>query len=386
MRVSDVVVVGGGPAGLYAAWNLARAGCDVTLLEEHADIGEPVHCTGVLAKDAFEEFSLDTCDVLNELTTVRFHAPSGHTIEYSTRSVEAVVIDRAAFDRRLAGEAVRAGVRMVNGRAMAVNVDPDGVTVSAGATSVRGRACVLACGASYAMQRDLGLGMPKLLMRSAQVELPADRLGDVEVYFGRNLAPGGFAWAVPVSRGDRACVRVGVMCHTDASRHFQRVLEQVAPRWGIPRLPVPQPRQKILPLEPIQRTYADRLLVVGDAAGLVKPTTGGGSYYSLLTASLAAETLAQALDRDDLGAERLSHYEMSWRQRLDPELRSQMLLRRIAQRLSDADIDGLFELASADGIVPLIRQTAAFNHHREFIVALLKHPPARRLLFRAAFA
>jgi geranylgeranyl reductase family protein len=375
MRASDVVVVGGGPAGLYAASSLARAGCGVTLLEEHADIGEPVHCTGVLAKDAFEEFRLDTADILNQLTTVRFHAPSGRTIEYSTRSVEAVVIDRASFDRRLAREAVRAGVRLIHGRAMAISVDPDGVTVSARTASVRARACVLACGASYAMQRDLGLGMPKLLMRSAQVELPAERLGDVEVHFGRNLAPGGFAWAVPVSRGDQTFVRVGVMCHSDAGRHFHRVLEHVAPRWGVRRPPVAKPR-----------TYADRLLVVGDAAGLVKPTTGGGIYYSLLTASLAAETLAQALESDDLGAERLSGYEASWRQRLDPELRSQLLLRRIAQRLSDADIDGLFELATTDGIVPLIRQTAAFNHHREFIVALLKHPPARRLLFRAAFA
>ena len=58
----------------------------------------------------------------------------------------------------------------------------------------------------------------------------------------------------------------------------------------------------------------------------------------------------------------------------------------VVLKLSDADIDGLFELATTDGIVPLIRQTAAFNHHREFIVALLKHPPARRLLFKAAFA
>jgi len=54
--------------------------------------------------------------------------------------------------------------------------------------------------------------------------------------------------------------------------------------------------------------------------------------------------------------------------------------------LTDADIDGLFELARTDGIMPLIRRTAAFNHHRPFIVALLKHPPARRLLFKAVLA
>jgi hypothetical protein len=67
-------------------------------------------------------------------------------------------------------------------------------------------------------------------------------------------------------------------------------------------------------------------------------------------------------------------------------LRWQLVLRRIAERLSDADIERLFELAQADGIMPIVRRTAAFNHHREFIVALLKHPPARRVLLRAAFA
>ncbi len=74
-------------------------------------------------------------------------------------------------------------------------------SVTAGARLVaRGRVCVLACGASYALQRKLGLGMPRLLLHSAQVELPAERLGDVEVHFGRSVAPRGFAWAVPVQR------------------------------------------------------------------------------------------------------------------------------------------------------------------------------------------
>ena len=230
----------------------------------------------------------------------------------------------------------------------------------------------------------LGLGIPRMLLRSAQAELPAERPGDVEVHLGERLAPGGFAWAVPVVRGDRSFVRVGLMCNSDAGRHFTRVLGQVAPRWGV-RIPADcQPRQKVLPLAPIGRTYGDRLLVVGDAAGLVKPTTGGGIYYSLLTAGLAAATLATALDCDQLTDGALSEYETSWQERLGAELRSQLVLRRIAQRLSDPDIDGLFELARTDGIMPLVRRTAAFNHHREFIVALLKHPPARRLLFKAA--
>src|SRR5260370_19030089 len=128
---SDVVIVGGGPAGLYAGLWLARAGWCVELFEEHRDIGEPVHCTGVLARDAFEAFGLPADVVLNELTTVRFYAPSGETVEYSTPDVEAVVIDRLQFDRQLADEAERAGVRVHRARGTALDRGPGWAAVTA---------------------------------------------------------------------------------------------------------------------------------------------------------------------------------------------------------------------------------------------------------------
>ena len=140
MDLRDVVIVGCGPAGLYAGWKLARAGYDVILFEEHETIGDPVHCTGVLAREAFEEFGLDTDAILNELKTVRFFAPSGDTVEYSTPTVEAVVVDRRVFDSALAARAAAAGAEVVHGRVTALGVDRDGVTVKAGPTTVRARA------------------------------------------------------------------------------------------------------------------------------------------------------------------------------------------------------------------------------------------------------
>jgi digeranylgeranylglycerophospholipid reductase len=384
--MNDAIVVGGGPAGLYAGMRLAQAGFSVSLFEEHSRSGEPVHCTGVLAREAFEDFSLSTESILNELTTVRFYAPTGDPVEYSTPSVEAVVVDRARLDRSIARQAIAAGVTMACGeRVTSVDIGRDGVRVTAGRTTSYGRVCVLACGASYALQRRLGLGLPRLLLHTAQAEVPAERLGDVEVHFGQTVAPRGFAWAVPVQR-DRPFVRVGVMCDSAAGHHFGHVVNLLARRWGISLTAARRPRQKILPLGPIQRTYGDRVVAVGDAAGLVKPTTGGGIYYSLLSAHLAADTLTELLPGGHVSAARLALYERRWRKQLGSEMRWQSRLRRIAHRLSDDDINGLFELARTDGIMPLVRRTAAFNHHREFISALFRHPPARRLLFRAVVA
>src|SRR4051812_12239944 len=99
--MQDVVIVGGGPAGLHAAARLAASGFETTLLEEHSTIGEPVHCTGVLAADAFSEFHLPRRAVLNELTTAHFWSPAGQQISYTGPKVEAVVIDRRLFDQDL---------------------------------------------------------------------------------------------------------------------------------------------------------------------------------------------------------------------------------------------------------------------------------------------
>ena len=285
----DVVIIGGGPAGLFAGARLAAAGFRTALLEEHASVGEPVHCTGVLAADAFDEFDLSRRSLLNQLTTARFYSPAGHEVTYSGDRVEAVVIDRRAFDQDLLERATSAGVSIERGaRVTGVQVDAAGVTVRTPSREHRARACILACGANYSLHRQVGFGMPRLFLHTAQLELPASRLGDVELHFGAEIAPKGFGWVVPVSRPREQCARhrrdVRQRCAADTFSAWRRASR----RGGASRRPISdRPRQKILPLAPISRTYGDRLLAIGDAAGLVKPTTGGGIYYSLVSAALA---------------------------------------------------------------------------------------------------
>ena len=380
----DVAVIGGGPGGLHAATLLSSAGFDVTLFEEHNEIGQPVHCTGVLADDAFREFNLSRASILNTLSTARFVSPAGFEVSYTTPSIEAHVVDRRLLDRTIAQQATDAGARLCAGRRVR-NLQPaaGGMRIEIdGADAVQARAVVLACGASYGIQRRFGLGMPTVSLNSAQLEVPARRGGDVEVYFGRDWAPGGFAWTVPVTRPTGAFVRVGLMCEGGATAFFRQFVSRVAASWGIPIELVGEPRRRLLPLSTLSRTFASRLLVVGDAAGLVKPTTGGGIYYSLVSATLAAETLIAALRSDRLDGDGLAVYQQRWRQRLGPEFQTQLALRMLAQRMSDAEIDSLFDLALTDGVMPIVRRTAQFNRHRDLIVALFKHAPARRVLFR----
>jgi digeranylgeranylglycerophospholipid reductase len=379
----DVAIVGGGPGGLTAARRLAADGWSVTVFEEHEKVGTPVHCTGVLAEDVIGSMNLPAEAVLNPLATVRFVAPAGHSFDYTTASTEAVVIDREVFDSALATRAESAGATIMRGgRVTAIEPATDGVMLSvADGEQVRARSVILACGANYAFQKRLGLGMPSTFLQSAQLELPADRLGDVEIHFGSEIAPKGFAWAVPVRRSYGTFARIGVMADADAGLYFSRMLARVRDRWAVAVPDTLAPRRRMLPLASVKRTYADRVLAVGDAAGLVKPTTGGGIYYSVVSGEIAAEVLGRRLAVNDLSANALREYEHGWRGRFQSEFTAQLALRFVAQRMRDTDIDALFTLATTDGILPLVRQNARFNRHRDFILALLKHQPARRALF-----
>jgi digeranylgeranylglycerophospholipid reductase len=378
----DVLVVGGGPAGLYAAWRLARTGYSVVVCEEHGAIGMPVHCTGVVSAGAFDEFVVPRDAILNPLTTVTFVSPTQLQVRYSPPTTQAVVIDRARFDMQLAAQARSAGVVIrLGARVSGLDFTPREVRAATVDGDIRARLAILASGASYRLQRRMGLGLPRAYLHTAQRELPAGRLGDVEIHFGSAIAPGGFAWAVPIERPSGPHVRVGVMATAHTTGWYDAMVRRVS-SWGVDDDGA-RPRLKFLPLRAIERTYGDRLLVVGDAAGIVKPTTGGGIYYSLLSASVAADVAEGALARDELHAAALRGYQVRWRRRLRGEFHAQWVLRRVAERMSDTQIDALFELALTDGVMPIVQRTASFNNHRPLIHALLRHAPARSI-FRPA--
>lgn len=380
-HLHDAVVIGAGPGGLLAAEALALRGHDVVVLEEHAEVGRPVHCTGVLGMDAFRELGLTPRTILSTSMTAAFRHESGEPVVVESDRVIAAVVDRSAFDADLADRAMAAGaVLQTQSRVDRLDVREDGVEVHVRGrdSAVRARLCVLACGANYRFNQELGLGIPRVYVQTAQVEMPFPAQSRIDVRLGRTVAPGGFAWLVPFERSGVPHARLGLFCDTDAARRFRRFAADQAAAAGIDPSTVPEARLKMLPLGPVKRTVTDRVIAVGDAAGMVKPTTGGGIYYAMLSGTLAADVADGALRRDTLRARDLRGYEDAWRQRLGPDIRAGLAFRALATRIGDRGIRALIEVARVDGIVPLLKEHADFNWHRGAALALLRHPAFRR--------
>ena len=381
----DVVVVGGGPAGATAAESLASRGRDVLLLEEHLAVGTPTHCTGLLGLEAFDEFDLPRDVILGMAESARFWGAGGQSVTVRSDRINATVIDRRALDEKLVARAKAAGAEVRTGvRVDRIAVEPDRVRLSSSDGSTHdARVVVLACGANYRFHKALGLGTPTVFLQSAQFEAPFPTVVDVEIQFGREVAPGGFGWLVPLKRGDSSCARIGLMSETRSRERFQSLLRGLATRAGFDGTSFPEPRLKMLPLGPTAKTSSDRIVAVGDAAGLVKPTTGGGIFYGLISGRLAGEVLAECLTTDRLGASDLRAYDVRWRRRLGQEIRIGLAFRRLAGRLNDESIDSLIELARVNGIVPLLQRTASFNWHSTAALALLADSSFRKLVLKS---
>jgi geranylgeranyl reductase family protein len=382
----DVLIVGAGPAGLYAAYRLAKHGLAVRVLEEHDTIGEPVHCTGILGTEAFALPGVPRDTVLARLSVARFHSPVGHELAYAGREGEVCVIDRGAFDGALAATARAAGADIsTRARVTGLAIDRDGAIADVrgpeGPFTLRASVCVLACGASYRLQRSLGWGMPSCFMGSAQTEMAARSEEELRVFLRPELLPGGFGWLVPIVREGAARAKIGVMAPSGARRALQRLIGDMVGA-GRVTYPVDSPVTRLLPLGPLGRTFGDRVVAVGDAAGLVKPTTGGGIYYGLLTAAWAADVLTDAFARGRFCASVLGAYEEAWRRHLGRELRVGAWFRQVAARLTATDLDLLAKLAIEDGLVPLIRSVARFNWHQQVILRAIRHPGVLQIVAR----
>jgi len=324
----DVIVVGAGPAGSTTARHVASWGLDVLILEKRDEIGKPVQCGEFLAdrEEVIGIFpqakGLDELDtvppevVQRRIVGIKIFTPSGRE---NVIPFKGFTVNRDQLDKHLASLAQEAGAEIARG-VVVQRLTGNEVVTDKG--RYRAKVVVGADGPTSIIARSSGLQPPSGLSSALTCQVDGDFEPYVEMHFG-SVAPGGYAWIIPKKKC--ANVGLGVWNRAESSRVRSLFNDFVSQRGFIPRsiaggqVPVSGP---------VDRTVLKNVLIVGDAAGHVMVTNGGGVNVALICGRIAGECIAANL----LNNEPLQRYEERWRAVVGSPLAVALRTKRLADK------------------------------------------------------
>ena len=384
----DVAVIGAGPAGSRTARDIARHGFKVLLIEEHQKVGIPSHCSGLISPRTWDlgEIGGEPI-VINRLRGAYVHTGTEEAALGGGPAVQALAIDRIRWDELLAEQAYEAGVEPRRARFLTAERENGAFRIATQTdgkeTTLRARLLIGADGAHSRVARSQGMGWPTEGVNALGIEgrLRTPREDFVHVFVGSKLAPGWFGWIIPLGSGK---VRAGIGCYgwERPLNCYHRLLDAFPQIFG--GIEVERMYGGPIPTSFAPRSYGWGTLLVGDAAGQVKPFSGGGIYTALVAAGLCAETAIAALEADDLSPQFLSRYEDAWKEAIGKELRRSLHIRRFGLSLSDSDVDRIVRALRHKRLTRIAEQLGDIDYPSRSLLGIARALPALAPLARIA--
>jgi len=391
----DVVVVGAGPAGASAARRAAETGNQVLLIEKKREVGVPIQCGEFLpslremitlvpnAKRVQHLLKIPTRVIDNYTTHVSIISPSGKSYTFK---FNACVLDRGRFDKWLTMEAIRKGGELwISSEVFNIEKSNNRIFIRKGRNTftIEADVIIVANGPYSRLTRLLGLDIKKspynysfaiqVLMSNVEIDSKV-----VEMYFGREYAPGGYAWIIP--KGDDVA-NVGLGIRTPFYKSGVSLRDYLMK--FIEKHPVASKKLKkgsiiavtggIIPVGgPISRTFTDKALIVGDAAGQVMASNGGGIPLAVICGDIAGEVANYKLH----GEGDLSLYEKFWKKEVGRELNTSVEIRKLVDIVMQKDVfvEKAFELLGEDRIKDVVccKLPLPLNFARKMIKRFLR--------------
>jgi len=386
----DVVVVGGRIGGSISSLFASKNDVDVLMIEKRQEIGSPVQCAEGTTFSTFETLEMKPSKkyICTEIMGAQVHAPDGSSFRVkegmtdgnilNNKTIsEGYVLDRRVFDKYLAIESAKAGTDLMvkttvkdlirkEGKVCGVVVKHLGETIE-----IKADVVIAADGIESNLAYKSGLNSlknPDDICSCAQYELVGLDIDPnlLEFYFGRSVAPGGYSWIFPKGDGI-ANVGVGVRNSTETAYYY---LKKFVSKFNA--TPVELNIGGVPLSGPMDKTYNDGFLVVGDAAGQVDPITGGGIHITASCARTAGEVAAEAVKVENVSSMFLRRYDELWRDEFEDDLKISFKLRKSFDKLSDNDMNALAEFFGNNNLEKIPKLST--------LKFLSKHPNLLKLL------
>ena len=396
IRFFDSIVVGAGPIGGFLSKKLNDNGHSVLLLEEHDEIGRPFQCAGLVNPAAMETIGLES-SILTSIWGANIHSPNGKRVSIGDPNMPRTFsVCRKIFDEAVVMQSIATGTEiMLSTKPVSASIENEYVEVNIdgpnGSETVR---CKLLCGADGAhswVRRKFRMGNPTETMIGFQIEVTGYSGDDgmLDMYTGASIAPGFFSWAIPTGETTRlgTWTKASLMGGTSSEEFMSRLMEdknlnsrftdcsEVARFCG----PVPSGI--------VRRPMRERVALFGDAAGICKPTTGGGIGPGFKQVDMLVPLLSNAISENDLGEVRMKALSSKLKQMKRDQRKKRALRDAFLTEMNDSELEDIFSVWARPEVTDLINEFGDIENPIPLGVKMLREVPEfRRLAGRAAKA
>ena len=352
----DVLIVGGGPAGLAAAEVAAKQGVRALVLERQNEIGYPVHTSGGSWISDMRALGIPE-DLYHPVQKIYFVSPRREVPLYYEQAVCCVIDVRGVY-QHLAGRAVAAGASIRVRHTVEQALVEDGRVHGVIAKTHTGErvtftAPVTIDASGVARHIGVRMSMGEAFRRygfGAEYDLYAPNypLDELYLIMGNQYAPRGYAWAFPRGNG-RVRLGVGVLhpdCNDDARVYLDRIMRELPQFAGKFKNASPlEYHTGLFPSEgPVERFSRDGLLLAGDAGGHGSTLVGEGIRFAIYSGQMAGQVAAEAIKSSNTSEKFLSRFDQQWRARFGRDMDISYLINKHIAHYSDEQWDSALDL------------------------------------------
>lgn len=347
----DVAIIGGGPVGSTIAYYLSCKELSVCIIEKKKQIGYPLQCAGILSHHIFDLNELPEDIILNEVKGAFLHSKN-HILNIEKDESVAYIIDRTAYDEFLFGKALDNGVNVINQKAIDFDIE-NGITYLQNKKEIKSKIIIGCEGYNSILSQKMGNILSYFNASQVLVEIDDEDINEfrnsskdcedfVDAHIFEEILPG-FLWMIPIKNH---LYRVGLFSkesHKEQSIFLNNFLNDNF------EFKIMDKYKGFIPIfNEDNKIVKSRAILIGDAAGQVKPTSGGGLLIAFDACKIASEHVFKAISNDEIGI--LNDYQKEFHDKYLKEFNYQFKVQKAFNALSDDDFDYLFlKLKENDG-------------------------------------
>lgn len=371
MKNYDVVVVGAGPIGSTFARSMAEKGFKVAILEKKKEIGVPLQCAGLLGKKIKKVNILPDEFIINSVHGAFLHSPVDTVLSVSKKTPEAYVLDRVGYDKFLAELASNSGVDIFFNHKVAKVDSINGVVYlkNSEITKISGNVIAGADGHSSIVSQSFNSPADSFQAAQYLVDAGEKRFNNdfVHLYVDSKISPG-FFWTIPLSE---STARIGLFADANYPDLTNYLNELISKRPELGGVTILKKYYGVIPKQdPHKSLVKDKVILLGDAASQVKPTTGGGLIMGFTSAEMAANVTSQALEAENTAM--LENYSKLYRDKFKKELKVQLMVHKVFKSLSNSDLEYMFIKLKEEGAEDIISEYGDMDTQSPLIKEMIK--------------